>query len=363
MKRHNIVLVSGGTGGHVIPAVNLGNYLVENGHNCFLLIDDRGKKYVSNNFRGKIIIISSSHLNHNFFIKLKSLYFLLFGLIQATFYLINIRPSKCIAFGSYASFMPLIILSFFKFIGLTHLYLHEQNSVMGKVNIFFSPVANKIFLNFKETEKLKNVYKKKSYLVGLPENHIYNYRLRKVNIGKNKIIRIFVCGGSQGAVNLNYKIKNLLLRINKDFSEKIEISMQCPNSQINEFKEIFKQSQVRFELKDFYENILDKLYQTDILVARAGAGTIHDVIIAQIPTIFIPLPNSSNNHQFQNARYLRSKKAALIIEENDLDNNHSYLIIKNLIEDSNQQISMIKNLQKFKNFDTNNLIYKQMNII
>ena len=48
MKKHNIVLVSGGTGGHVIPAVNLGNSIVENGHNCYLLIDIRGKKYVYN---------------------------------------------------------------------------------------------------------------------------------------------------------------------------------------------------------------------------------------------------------------------------------------------------------------------------
>ena len=153
--------------------------------------------------------------------------------------------------------MPLIILSFFKFIGSTHIYLHEQNSVMGKVNIFFSSVANKIFLNFNDTKKIKYTYKKKSYFVGWPENHIYNYRLRKINIEKNKFIRIFVCGGSQGAVNLNYKIKNLLLKINEDCSKKIEVSMQCPSFQINEFEKNFKNSQVKYELKNFYDNILD----------------------------------------------------------------------------------------------------------
>ena len=109
---------------------------------------------------------------------------------------------------------------------------------------------------------------------------------------------------------------------------------------------------------------MDKLNQTDILIARAGAGTINDVIISQIPTIFIPLPSSANDHQFQNAQYLQNKKAALIITENelDLDNDQSYLIIKKLIENNDQQISMIKNLQKIKNFDTNSLIYKLMNL-
>ena len=362
MKRRDIVLISGGTGGHVIPAVNFGNYLILNGYNCYLLTDNRGKKYVSD-FRGKIVVISSSHLNHNFVGKLKSLCFLLFGLLQATLFLINIRPFKCLSFGSYASSMPLIILSLFKFVGSTHLYLHEQNSVMCKVNIFFSPVANKIFLNFKETKKLYNIFKKKSYFVGLLKNHIYNYRLRKIDIEKNKIIRVFVCGGSQGAVNLNYKIKNLLLKINKDCLKKIEISMQCPSSQIDELKEIFKQSKVKYELKNFFDNILDKLYQTDILIARAGAGTINDAIMAQIPTIFVPLPQASNNHQFDNALYLQNKKAALIINEKELDNSYSYLVIKKLIENSDQQISMIKNLQKIKNFDTNSLIFKQMNLI
>ena len=139
--------------------------------------------------------------------------------------------------------------------------------------------------------------------------------------------------------------------------------MQCPNNQINEFEEIFKKSQIRYELKTFYNNILDKLCQTDILIARAGAGTINDVIITQIPTIFIPLPNSSDNHQLQNAQYLQNKKAALIIDENQLNNNHSYLIIKKLIENSEQQISIMKNLQKIQNLDTNSLIYKQMNLI
>jgi len=359
VKKHNIVLVSGGTGGHVIPAVNFGNSIVENGHNCYLLIDNRGKKYVSN-FRGEIIVICSSHLNKNFFGKLKSLFFLLFGLFQAIFYLIKIRPFKSITFGSYASFMPLIILSLFKLFGLTHLYLHEQNSVMGKVNIFFSPIVNRIFLNFKETKKLKKIYKKKSFFVGLPKSPIYNYSLRKINVENNIIKRIFVFGGSQGAVNLNYKIKNLLLKINKECSTKIEISMQCPSSQFNELTEIFKKAQVKYELKIYYDNILDKLYQTDILIARAGAGTINDVIVTQIPTIFIPLPNSSDNHQYENAKYLNDKKAAILFEEKDLNQESTYFIFKELIENFEKRLFLIKNLQSMKVLDANKIMMKKI---
>ena len=98
-----------------------------------------------------------------------------------------LRPSHCISFGSYASFMPLLILSMFKVFGLTEIFLHEQNSVMGKVNKIFSRFANKIFLNFEITKKLGKKYINKSYLAGSPKNHTFNYSLRSIKIKENKI--------------------------------------------------------------------------------------------------------------------------------------------------------------------------------
>ena len=66
MKSDSVILITGGTGGHVIPAVNLGNYMIDNGNCCYLLVDNRGIKYTSN-FKGKIIKIYSAHLGYNFF--------------------------------------------------------------------------------------------------------------------------------------------------------------------------------------------------------------------------------------------------------------------------------------------------------
>ena len=145
MKSDCVILITGGTGGHVIPAVNLGNYMIDKGNCCYLLVDKRGMKYTSN-FKGKIIKIYSTHLGYNFIDKIKFFVFLPIGFIQSTIYLVRIGPAKGIAFGSYASFMPLLILSMFKVFGLTEIFLHEQNSVMGKVNKIFSTFANKIFL-------------------------------------------------------------------------------------------------------------------------------------------------------------------------------------------------------------------------
>ena len=135
-----ILICTGGTGGHVIPAVNFGNFLINKGFECCLILDQRGNKF-SKNFNGKIFIIRSSHLSGNIFYKFNSLIDLLIGFVQSLFFLNKIKPNICIGFGSYATFMPLTALFFYKLFKNINLYLHEQNSVVGKVNLFFLPFS------------------------------------------------------------------------------------------------------------------------------------------------------------------------------------------------------------------------------
>ena len=185
MNKKNYLILSGGTGGHVIPAVNFGNFIIEKGHDCSLLVDERGKKYTES-FKGRVRIINSSHFSHNFLGKVQATFSLIKGFFQSCKFLKNIRPYSCISFGSYATFVPLLILVFFRFFGFTKIFLHEQNSVMGKVNLLFTPFANKIFLNYDKTFKLKNSFKKKSYLVVLPVDHKVQLKGRTSNINKKE---------------------------------------------------------------------------------------------------------------------------------------------------------------------------------
>ena len=78
MSKYNYLILSGGTGGHVIPAVNFGNFIIEKGYKCSLLIDERGKQY-TNSFKGQIRVINASHLTHNFLGKVQSIISLLNG--------------------------------------------------------------------------------------------------------------------------------------------------------------------------------------------------------------------------------------------------------------------------------------------
>ena len=82
MRKNNYLILSGGTGGHVIPAVNFGNFIIEKGYKCYLLIDERGEKYASS-FKGQIRVINSSHFSYNFFGKIRAVIFHIIGFFQS----------------------------------------------------------------------------------------------------------------------------------------------------------------------------------------------------------------------------------------------------------------------------------------
>ena len=358
MNKNHILIITGGTGGHVIPSINLGNYIIEKGNKCYLLIDKRGRKY-SKSFKGEVKVINSSHFSNNFYKKILAILFLIIGFFQSFYYLLKLRPKICISFGSYATFIPTFILVFFRWFGITKIFLHEQNSVMGRVNIFFSPFSDKIFLNYKNTKKINPSFRDNFFYVGMPQNHKIKFKKRKIHFN-NKKINVFICGGSQGAESLNKKIMLLLNNFPKKLLNKIYLSIQCSKRTENEIKNFVKNLSIEYELKNFYNNFIEKLVQTDVLISRAGAGTVHEVIITQTPTIFVPLPTAANNHQYYNADYLKKKNAAILIEQDKLNTNNSYNKVLELISNRKKQENLTKKLQEFKNFDTNKLIFDNL---
>ncbi len=360
MSKKIFLILSGGTGGHVIPAVNFGNFIIERGYECFLCVDERGMKY-ANSFKGKIKVIKSSHLSYNFFGKILALISLFIGFVQSFIYLSKIRPNTCISFGSYATFTPLLALVIFRFFVFTKIFLHEQNSIMGKVNNLFTPFANKIFLNFDKTLKLKNSFLKKTFHVGFPNNKNNQFQNRKTDIDTKKYIKLCIFGGSQGSISLNKIIVDLLIKFPRKTLERIHVSIQCPESQKEEIKKSFDKLLIKYDLRYFFDNFHEKLYESEVLIGRAGAGTINGIILTQIPSILVPLPSSSNNHQYNNADYLKQRKAALLIEQKDLKSKQSLFSIISLIDNIEQQINLIKNLQQIKSFDTNQLILNHLN--
>ena len=358
MNNNKYLILSGGTGGHVIPAIIFGNFLIEKGYECSMVLDERGLKY-SKIFNGKIYIIKSSHFSGNFLFKVKSIISLLLGLVQSLILIIKIMPNRCISFGSYATLMPLSVILFLKLFINIKIYIHEQNSVIGKVNLLFLPYAEYIFTNFNFVKNLKKKYFNKMHYVGLPSEVKLNLNIKSINKPKYKKI-IFIYGGSQGSVPLINKFLLLLENINHSYYKNIKLIIQSPQKISHSLSEDLKKLKIEFEISEFYNNMEEILSETNFAFTRAGSGTINDLIRYKVPAIIMPLPHSIYNHQYYNAKYLSDINAAILIDEVNFSINNNINILEKLISDNYHEIKMKKALDKIILPDANESILTKM---
>ena len=259
-----------------------------------------------------------------------------------------------------ATSKPLLIASIFQFFNITKIYLHEQNSILGKVNLLFLPFSKSIFTNFDKLNNFKVKYRNKICHVGIPSDDNVLYKQKKVYINKSKTLVIFVYGGSQGSVILNEGFLRLVERLPDLYKSKTSFIIQSSNAQIENLNTRLKKLELNFEIKSFYKDINKILEIADITISRSGAGAINNIISFQVPSILIPITKSIYNHQYLNAKYLVDKKAAELIEEKDLYLEKSYFLFKKIIDNTDKRNNLIKNLQKIQLLNANELMLKKI---
>ena len=117
---------------------------------------------------------------------------------------------------------------------------------------------------------------------------------------------------------------------------------------------------IDFVIKPFFEDIDYILKTSDFVIARSGAGSINDIVKKQVPSILVPLPNSINNHQYFNAKFLFDKKAAILVQEKDLLKDETYFEFSTLLNNSNKRSILINNLQSINLLDANKLMFEKI---
>ena len=356
--KSSILVITGGTGGHVIPAVNFFNYLETKSDNIFLLTDHRGSKYIKNINKKNILIINSSHLSGNFFFRLKAIIKLLIGFLQSIRIFIKLKPKTVISFGSYASLMPLLCFVFYKIFFKSKLYIHEQNSVVGQTNKIFIKFSNKIFMNFNKEYKSLDIYKEKITVVGLPQKPNNDY-LNHENKKNYKNFNFLVFAGSQGSLDILVIFKKIIDRLKTmPKLKKVKFIVQSPLQKQKEIENLLIENSYDFEIKNFYENFDYILKKTDIALCRSGAGTINDLINYKIPAIICPLPSAKDNHQYENAKVLSNVKCALIIDKNKINIDAIILFINKVLNDKNFNKSLLDNFSKIKTQNASKIIWQ-----
>tara|TARA_B100001057_G_scaffold427069_1_gene451597 strand:- start:10236 stop:11300 length:1065 start_codon:yes stop_codon:yes gene_type:complete len=330
-----ILISTGGTGGHVIPAEVVKEHLNDE-NEIYYSTDLRGLKYLLSDNEKKIIINTPKfHLSFYLPFRLIKLIYLIF---KATLYLRNKNIEKVISIGGYMS-LPIIISA--KILGLS-IFLIEPNLVLGRGNRFFLNFANKIFCY---SDELSNFPKKYLHKIELIKPLVFNafYELKK-NQNVNKKFCFLISGGSQGAKIFDDLIKEALVEISQNFS--IKIIQQTGHQNIGNLKNFYDTNNIENVIFDFDKNFINLINTSDLCITRAGATSMAEISFLNKPFIAIPLPTSKDNHQMKNAEYYEKKGCCWILDQKTLDKEKLKNFITNLLKDKSDLIEKKKNLQK-----------------
>ena len=334
-----ILITTGGTGGHVIPAKIIKEHLTNN-FKIYYSTDLRGLKYLSSDIN-ETIIIDTPKINLSFYLpfKLIKLTYLIFKVIS---FLKKEKIEKVISIGGYMS-IPVIIAA--KILGLTILLL-EPNLVLGRGNRFFLNFSKKIFCY---SNKLSNFPKQNFHKIELIKPLVSKafYELKKNNATNNKFC-FLISGGSQGAKIFDELIKEVMLDVSKTFS--IKVIQQTSLKNIKILKNFYEAKNIENQIFDFEEKFINLINMSDLCITRAGATSLAEISILNKPFIAIPLPSAKDNHQMKNAQFYENKGCCWVLDQRNLNKENLSNIILNILKDKSDLIIKKSNLEKL-NFE------------
>ena len=286
-----ILISTGGSGGHVVPATILYEHLKDQFH-VSMSTDYRGMKFLDKN-KYNLEIFNITPISKNIFLLPFQFFLIIYLIIKSIFFLRKRKIDILISTGGYMS-LPLCLAS--KILNIK-LFLFEPNMVLGRSNKFFIKSCEKIFCYSDKIKNFPNKYINKINVIpALLRKKFYEVK-KAESIDKN--INLLVIGGSQGAKIFDTLIKTSIIELSKKYNLKIYQQTNLVN--FENLKKFYKDNNIDYELFDFNEDISNLMSKSNICITRAGASTLAELVFLNLPCVAIPLPTSKDNHQFENA--------------------------------------------------------------
>ena len=352
MKK-KVLISTGGSGGHVIPAITIYDHL-KSRYKTIISTDIRGLKYIDKeNYRS--IIINTPKLNNLFFLPFAFLK-IFFLTIKCLILLKKEKFSILISTGGYMS-LPLCLAA--KVLDIK-IFLIEPNMVLGRANKFFLNFSKKILCYYRNLLNLPKKFEQKQIII---RPLIRKKYYEKNNITKkNSSLSIMIIGGSQGARIFDNFINEILVKISKIFS--LKVIHQTSEKNINSLKNFYEENKIENKVFAFDQNLNELLKQSDICITRAGASSLAELSLLNIPFIAIPLPSSKDNHQYENAKYYKDNDCCWVIDQNSFDKQKFEELLINISSKKDEYLKKKNNLERLNFQNTwNNVNQNLLNII
>jgi len=312
VTRH-FVLAAGGTGGHMIPAHALAEELRKRGHHVALVTDERGAKIPGLIEGVQVHVMPAGRLGGGPVGWVRAARSIWAGRAMAMRLYDVFKPSAVIGFGGYPA-LPALLAA--KKAGVPSA-IHEQNAVLGRVNRFVAGQVDAIALGMPDTQRIKAAHKVKTHLVGNPvRDEVLALRDQPYPaITADSVFRVLVIGGSQGAQILSDIVPDGLAMLPPNLRRRLQVTQQCRPEDIDRVRARYAELGIPADLATYMTDLPERLAWTHLMIARAGASTLAELQAAGRPSILIPLPGATDDHQTANCAELVAAGGARMISQ------------------------------------------------
>ena len=350
------IICAGGTGGHIYPALAILNKIKDQEPNSEIL-------YIGTTTRMEHELIPKLGIDFvgidvdgldrkNIFNNIKVFLKYRRAIKEAKKVIKGFNPDIVVGAGGYIT-LPVLIAA--NKLGYKTL-IHEQNSIPGLSNKIISKYADKICISL---PKSKDYFRKEKVVyTGNPRSeeliNIEKKSKKEYGFDKNKKLVIIVMG-SLGSTTMTKKIKDMIPKFeNKDY----QVLIITGKSYFDSYKDNKLPSNVK--IVPFLEDFISLLKDTDLIISRAGASTIAEITAIGLPSILVPSPYVTNNHQYKNAKELEDIGAAKLITEEEFNGDIIIKEISNILDNHNLYENMKKASSKLGVIDSSTRIYNEI---
>ena len=336
-----ILIATGGTGGHIYPALALADAAKKRYKDCEILFVGNKNRMEATEIPARgydFVGLDASGLVGGIVGKVKAITLMGISYVKARKIVKEFKPDIAIGFGGYVS-APVIMAA--------HSYsvkvmIHEQNSIVGKANKLCMKFADAIVACYESI--LEECDSSKTRLLGNPrasvvhENPFNQSYYDSFGLDPNRPLLLVVMG-SLGSTSVNDAMIQALPEIDKNN----QIVFVCGRGNYESVSKQMNQENIKVVE---YVDQLAILEKVDCIICRAGATTAAEITAFGIPSVLIPSPYVANNHQFYNAQVLVDKKCAFMIEEKDLNANTLFTKVSRILENTKLKEEMKENAKK-----------------
>lgn len=342
MSRHprkTVMIAAGGTGGHVFPALAVANVMRNRGYRILWLGSEKGlERDITKKEHIEMFPLNISGLSGQRILRWGLAPFMIGqAVIKAIKIFRKEKPCLVLGMGGYAA-APAGLAAILLRIPLI---VHEQNAVPGMTNRLLAPFARKVLEGFSGAfpDKYHAVF------TGNPLREGFE-SVRESEASESHPFRILVLGGSQGAQFLNAVVPSALTFI--DDAGTIEVQHQTGQAKYEDTKERYDSiKHISTQVRPFIDNMPEAYDWCDLVIARAGAMTISELIHVGKPALLIPYPYAKDGHQIRNAHYIVERGAGILFEQAELTPLHLAKTLKELCNDQSKYNALCEAAKSF----------------